>query len=108
MYIVRKKLEIAGSHNLHLDYDSPCKNLHGHNWIIYIWCRSKKLNKDMVIDFSEIKRLIHNRLDHSYLNDVFYFNPTAENISKWICDEVPNCFKVEIYESENNYCCYEN
>lgn len=108
MYIVRKKLEIAASHRLELNYDSPCENLHGHNWEVYVWCKNDKLDEnDMVVDFSLIKKLVHKPLDHKYLNDELNFNPTAENIAKWICHEVPYCFKVEIYESKNNYCCYE-
>ena len=45
MYIVRKRLEISASHHLNLSYTSKCENLHGHNWIVIVWCRSKQLNK---------------------------------------------------------------
>lgn len=46
-------------------------------------------------------------MDHQNLNDVFDFNPTAENIAKWICDTVPNCVRVEVQESEGNVAVYE-
>ena len=44
MYTVRKRLEISASHRLSLSYASKCENLHGHNWIVIVWCRSKQLN----------------------------------------------------------------
>lgn len=108
MYTVIKRMEISASHSLHLSYPSKCENLHGHNWIITIYCQSKEVNADgMVIDFSHIKGIVKNKLDHQNLNDVLPFNPTAENIARWICDQLPSCFKVEIKESEGNTAIYE-
>lgn len=46
MYYVKKRLEISASHQLHLSYESKCENLHGHNWIITVYCRAKDLNRD--------------------------------------------------------------
>ena len=108
MYYVRKRLEISASHQLRLSYESKCENLHGHNWIITVYCRAHELNSDgMVIDFSVIKLLVKEKLDHKNLNDILPFNPTAENIARWICEQVPGCYKVEVQESENNIACYE-
>lgn len=109
MYLIQKRLEISGAHSLTLDYESKCKNLHGHNWQIEIFCASGSLNKNgMVIDFTEIKRMISDKLDHKNLNDVFSFNPTAENIARWICDEIPQAYMVEVQESEGNIAVYRN
>lgn len=108
MYTVRKRLEISASHSLNLSYESKCENLHGHNWVILIWCRSEHLNEDgMVVDFSHIKEMVHKKLDHQNLNDILPFNTTAENMAKWICEQVPQCFKVMVQESENNIAWYE-
>ena len=108
MYYVSKRMEIAGSHSLTLSYDSPCQNLHGHNWIITIYCKAKKLNEDgMIIDFKHIKGLIHKRLDHQNLNTVLDFNPTAENIARWCVEQIPNCYKAKVQESEGNIAIYE-
>ena len=108
MYYVSKKLEISASHSLNLTYKSKCGSLHGHNWIITVYCKSKTLNENgMVTDFSVIKREISDRIDHRNLNEVLDFNPTAENIAKWICDTVENCYKVEVWESGDNQAIYE-
>lgn len=101
-------MEISASHSLRLSYPSKCEKLHGHNWIVTVHCRAKELNADgMVVDFTHIKEAVMGKLDHQNLNDLLSFNPTAENIAKWICDQIPSCFKVEVCESEGNVATYE-
>lgn len=108
MYEVKKRIEISAAHRLDLSYESKCTALHGHNWIIDIYLRSHRLNRDgMVMDFTEIKRLISDELDHKILNDVLPFNPTAENLAQYICDKLsPLCYRVDVTESENNTASY--
>ena len=108
MYYIKKVLEISASHRLCLDYESKCTNLHGHNWIITVYCRAEKLNANgMVTDFTHIKHQVSDVLDHANLNEVLPFNPTAENIARWICDRVENCYRVDVQESEGNTASYE-
>lgn len=109
MYKIKKRLEISGSHQLCLNYESKCQNVHGHNWVVDIHLQAKELNENgMVMDFTEIKKKIHDQLDHKHLNDVLDFNPTAENIAKWICDQLqPYCYRVVIQESSGNTASYE-
>ena len=117
MYTVTKRVEVAGSHRLNLNYESKCSNVHGHNWIITVECICDRLNENgMVIDFTDIKNIVM-KLDHNNLNDLFSFNPTAENIAHWICDELNKkgstnnlsfmCRKVTVQESEGNVATYE-
>ena len=108
MYYVKKRFEISAAHRLDLSYESKCTNVHGHNWIITVECKSKELNKDgMVTDFTHIKQMVMEKLDHSYINDVLEENTTAENIAKWIVDNVPNCWRCEVPEREGNSAAYE-
>ena len=108
MYHVIKTIEVAGCHHLTLPYPSKCTKPHGHNWTITVYCKAKELNENgMVIDFKEIKEIVHDYLDHGDLNELLPFNPTAENLAKWVCDQVPHCWKVEVEESKNNIVVYE-
>lgn len=108
MYTVIKRMEVSAAHSLALSYPSKCENLHGHNWIVTVYCRSRELNADgMVVDFTSIKQIVKEQLDHKNLNEVLPCNPTAENMARWICDRIPKCCKVEIQESEGNVVVYE-
>lgn len=109
MYYASKRMEIAGAHKLKLDYESKCQNIHGHNWIVTVFLRSDEINKNgMIMDFTHIKKAVHGVLDHQYVNEVVDFNPTAENIAKWICDKLgEKCYKVSVQESEGNIAEYE-
>ncbi len=111
MFTVKKQLTFAAAHKLNLPYDSKCTNLHGHEWEATVYLKAQQLDANgMVLDFTVIKKRICGVLDHSYLNDVLPFNPTAENIAKWISDQLTDnrviCYMVELRESKNNMVIY--
>lgn len=108
MYYIKKRIEISAAHRLSLSYESKCSAVHGHNWILCIHCRAKELNADgMIVDFTHVKNMIRDKMDHNVLNDVFDFNPTAENIARWVVENVPACYRCDIIESEGNSAAYE-
>ena len=112
MFTIHKRMEISAAHKLDLPYESKCQNLHGHGYIIDVWLRCPDghlTGYGMVTDFTVIKKAIHDRLDHNYLNEVMEgLNPTAENMCWWIRDELNKvidngeCFKVRVQETEGN------
>ena len=124
MFEIKKTFIISAAHYLNLDYESKCKNSHGHNWKITVYCRSGILDKNgMVVDFVEIKRKIEDRLDHTILNDIadlgWYCphpgqdervqakqNPTAERIAEWICMQIDKCYRVDVEEVEGSVATY--
>jgi len=107
MYYLSKKMEIAASHHLTLDYPSACTRPHGHNYLVEVFCKAETLDSNgMVTDFKLIKKEVFDMLDHHDLNDVLPFNPTSENIARWICERVPNCYKVSVQETPGNTVIY--
>jgi len=121
MYKVIKRMEISAAHQLDLPYESKCKNLHGHNWIVDVEISAEELTNGMVFDFTHIKKHVHNTLDHQNVNTIIT-QPTAENMAKWIydrletilCDLMENddisesvhVTKITVQESEGNVACY--
>jgi 6-pyruvoyltetrahydropterin/6-carboxytetrahydropterin synthase len=108
MYVVTKRIEFCYGHRL-LDYDGVCKHPHGHNAVAEIDVRTDQLdNRNMVADFSDIKRLvkgwIDRELDHKMilreddplvgplkqLGEPMYLlesNPTVERIARLIFEK---------------------
>lgn len=106
MYYLEKTINISSCHNLNLPYDSPCRNVHGHNWKITVYCKSEGLDENgMIIDFKDIKKKVM-LLDHANINDLID-QPTAENIARWLCDNIPFCYKVAVQETEGSVATYE-
>jgi 6-pyruvoyltetrahydropterin/6-carboxytetrahydropterin synthase len=117
IWTVTKRMEIAGSHCLSLPYESKCNHIHGHNWEIEVDVSCEVLNSSgMVMDFTEIKRVV-SRLDHTHLNDTEGLEiPTAELISRWIAKEITYALgrlesparvtRVMVQESEGNRVCF--
>lgn len=94
MYELTVIVEFEAAHRI-VDYPGKCNRLHGHNWSVEVNVVGTKLNDlGMLIDFKELKKEVNqiiNRLDHYYLNEIEAFkimNPTAENIAKYIYEEL--------------------
>ena len=121
MFKVKKEMEISASHQLSLNYESPCKNLHGHNYYVTVYIQAEKLNESgMVIDFTTIKKLVHDKMDHQHLNDLFDFNPTGEYMAGYIATLIDqertvedierklHCYRVDVEETRNNIATWED
>ena len=116
MYKVSVFDSFSSAHYLR-NYNGKCEAMHGHNWKIQVTFKDQNNDKNgMVIDFTLIKKklsVILGNLDHKILNDIIYFkeiNPTAENISKFIYDELFKFDKrinsVRVWENEKQFAEY--
>jgi len=107
MYYLQKTITFSAAHRLALPYESPCNNLHGHNWAVTVYLRAQTLNENgMIEDFKHIKEKIQGQFDHAVLND-FMAQPTAENIARHIHGELAHCYRVDVAESEGSVASYE-
>ena len=96
MFELVVETDFSAAHNLR-EYKGQCEKLHGHNWKVQVVLKAEKLDRlGMVMDFREVKRVIGeimNKFDHTYLNELADFkvlNPTTENLSKILYDELKN------------------
>ena len=91
MYYVSTKSHFDAAHHL-VGYKGPCRRVHGHTWNVEIFVEGTKLQPDgMLVDFREIKKKLKpilDKLDHHDLNKVVDFNPTAENLAKYIYEQL--------------------
>ena len=108
MYTIEKTFKIPMGHRLS-KHKGLCKNFHGHNFVIKVEVGSDILDSnDMVMDFSDIKKVVNHileKFDHTMLlnkndpmkdqffvldfrNWLFECDPTAEVLCKYFFDEI--------------------
>ena len=101
MFEVTIEQTFAAGHALR-NYRGKCENVHGHNYRCQLTVEGPQLDgTGLLLDFVSLKRTLQSvvdRLDHQWLNDFPPFdvvNPSAENIAKYIYDEVSKLIGVE-------------
>ena len=122
MFEVFTETHFSSAHRLR-NYDGACENLHGHNWDVKITVRATELDKiGIAIDFKILKmhiKEVTDRLDHIDLNEIFteeVGNPSAENIAKYIFEEMKEriakentsayMYRVDVWETKGNCASY--
>ncbi len=88
------------------EYRGKCERLHGHTFQVEVEVETRKLDGTGIgIDFMEIKKKLSDILpDHRLLNEVYDFNPSAENLARHFFTEMKKHFpvkKVTVWESED-------
>ncbi len=73
---ITKQFRFEAAHAL-WNYDGPCRNIHGHSYILYVTIAGQPMSDPdhtkygMVMDFSMLKKLVHeqiiDRMDHALL-----------------------------------------
>jgi 6-pyruvoyltetrahydropterin/6-carboxytetrahydropterin synthase len=84
-----------------------CGNLHGHSYKVRVHCAGRlDPARDWVVDYAQIAfavRPIIERLDHSFLNNHFDFETTAENLAWWLAGAIKpklvELVAVELFET---------
>lgn len=107
--IIEQSLNISrvidAAHHL-LNYDGKCSRVHGHSFYIEAKIKGKPV-QDMIVDFTKVKDVI-DKLDHQNLNEILNFNPTAENLSLYLAEQILNLtdkiteVEVKVWETKDN------
>ncbi len=137
MYALKTQAHFDAAHFLY-GYDGKCRNIHGHRWIIEVKIIGEELQKegvqrDMLIDFGDLKREVKSLADF-YDHSLIYeknslkektlsslqeenfclievpFRPTAENFAKMFFDTLKDkglkISEVTVYETPENCAVY--
>jgi 6-pyruvoyltetrahydropterin/6-carboxytetrahydropterin synthase len=88
------------------EYKGKCEKIHGHTFRVEVAIAVRDLDPTGIgFDFTEIKKVLAEALpDHALLNEVFPFNPSAENIARHLFGELKKKYPVEfvtVWESED-------
>jgi 6-pyruvoyltetrahydropterin/6-carboxytetrahydropterin synthase len=89
MYRIGISYEFEAAHFLtEVPETHKCSRMHGHNYVVEIEMASESLNEEgFVIDYFNIKPIktfIDENWDHRVLNEVVDFNPTVENLARFL------------------------
>lgn len=94
MFEIKVKMEFEAAHRV-AGYPGKCDRLHGHSWNVELSVAGEALDElGMLVDFKKVKKAameILDTMDHQYLNELPAFqqiNPTAENIAKYIYEQM--------------------
>jgi 6-pyruvoyltetrahydropterin/6-carboxytetrahydropterin synthase len=104
-WLLRVRDKFQAAHFLK-DYHGKCERIHGHTFQVEVVVEVSELDKAGIgIDFTRIKAGLAEILpDHTLLNEVLPFNPSAENLARHFFSELKTHFpvrEVTVWESED-------
>ncbi len=118
MFTIGVREEFSAAH-FHSGAAERCRRIHGHNYRVEAEIGSRRLRKNMVIDFGEARRALKTALapwDHRVLNEVKDFaehEPTTENISRLLFEKMAGQFpgpgtlrKITVWETDDCWASY--
>lgn len=104
-WILKVRDKFQAAHFLK-EYKGKCEKIHGHTFQVEVQVQVNKLDKTGIgIDFVKIKNKLSEILpDHTLLNEIYDFNPSAENLSLHFFRELKKHFPIKsvtVWESED-------
>jgi 6-pyruvoyltetrahydropterin/6-carboxytetrahydropterin synthase len=111
MYTLIVRASFEAAHDIP-GHKGKCARLHGHSYRVEAEFSGTELDAlGMLCDFSDLKTVLNDFLpDHTYLNEVIPAITTAENVSRWIFEELQKralpVSAVTLWETEKNGCRY--
>ncbi|MFF2094094.1 6-carboxytetrahydropterin synthase QueD [Paenibacillus sp. NPDC058174] len=133
-YELNKDMHFAAAHYIPTEEAGKCARLHGHTYFVNVTIAGDELDASgFLVNFSDIKKLIHDRFDHGCLNEhTELFGPalssghsnstgsvrfpTTEVVARTIAELVqmyldgrsnrPKCIQVFLRETPTSYVVY--
>ncbi|MBD2867497.1 6-carboxytetrahydropterin synthase QueD [Paenibacillus arenilitoris] len=124
-YELNKDFQFAAAHYVPSEEAGKCRRMHGHTYYANVTVAGDELDRTgFLVNFAIIKQLIHDRFDHTLLNDdreLFSDTepdrfPTTEVVARTIYELVqayldgtsnrPRCVQVFLRETPTSYCIY--
>ncbi len=113
--ILARKFEFESSH--FYDWGGKLKNLHGHNYELWVMVEGERNQLGMIKNITEIKKKVEpilEKFDHTLLNSLKEFegkNPTVEVISQVLYGKIKGAlddlFAVKVFEDEDVFGAYD-
>lgn len=117
---LNKDMHLSAAHFIPHEEAGNCKTMHGHTYFINVTIAGDQLDElGFLIDFKELKHLVHKKYDHTVLNDHPEFKdkfPTTELFAEqiWITisnhlrtiSSQPKCVQVLVRETPTSYVLY--
>ncbi|MDQ0860516.1 6-carboxytetrahydropterin synthase QueD [Bacillus sp. V2I10] len=123
-YELNKDMQISAAHYVPNEEAGKCRRIHGHTYFINVTVAGDELDQSgFLINFAHIKELVHDRFDHTILNENEVFDdhdpnkfPTTEVVARTIYEIIqqhldtlghkPKCVGVFVRETPTSYVMY--
>jgi 6-pyruvoyltetrahydropterin/6-carboxytetrahydropterin synthase len=119
-YELNKDMDFSAAHLIPNEKAGKCSYTHGHTYFVNLTVVGDVLDEmGMLVNFSDLKKLVHGRYDHQLLNNFPEFEklpPSTEVVASTIYDIVsnhlsglvnkPKCIQVLVRETPTSYVIY--
>ncbi|KUP08149.1 6-carboxy-5,6,7,8-tetrahydropterin synthase [Bacillus coahuilensis m2-6] len=123
-YELNKDFHFSAAHYVPHEDAGVCQRIHGHTYFCNVTIAGDSLDDSgFLINFKDVKKLIHDRFDHTILNDDNRFHdevsdrfPTTEVVAREIylviqehlnsLKNKPTCIQVFLRETPTSYVVY--
>ncbi|KQL54145.1 6-carboxy-5,6,7,8-tetrahydropterin synthase [Heyndrickxia shackletonii] len=117
---LNKDMNFSTAHFISNEKAGKCSFTHGHTYFVNLTIAGDELDEmGMLVNFSDLKKLVHGRYDHQLLNDFPEFEkltPSTEVVAQTIYELVANyldtlsnkpiCLQVLVRETPTSYVIY--
>lgn len=117
---LNKDFNFSAAHYIPSEDAGKCMRTHGHTYFVNITIAGDELDHNgFLVNFSDLKKLIHDQFDHDLLNDLVQFkgkSPSTEIVAQTIYQMVqsylkdqknhPKCVQIYLRETPTSYVVY--